>query len=264
MFVVKDPLSTNFQTNVFKAGRTNSSWINVLPKCVLLLDKCVLFGLMHLVTQLRLVFVEGYSCKNWRRESCVIYSILFCSLLLCSILLCLSVSLLFMFKEEDHEDDEKKDESYFLFFSPKRWFVILAFHVPYEPLLLFPSRFLIRTCFYPLRCSVSPFLPLRFAEDMNVMDVPLLPQCIIIFNVPVCQRRITLQKVVITLNPTPPRNVNSLSNSYFERNIYNFYFVVLNLINSIKPALRLISQNVVFKYPCMLQRSWLLLKIDWP
>ena len=161
MFVVKDPLSTNFQTNVFKAGRTNSSWINVLPKCVLLLDKCVLFGLMHLVTQLRLVLVEGYSYQNWRRESCVIYSILFCSLLLCSILLCLSVSLLFMFKEEEHEEDEKKDESYFLFFSPKRWFVILAFHVPHKRLLLFPSRFLIRTCFYPLRCWVSPFLPFK-------------------------------------------------------------------------------------------------------
>ena len=127
MFVVKDPLSTNFQTNVFKAGRTNSSWINVLPKCVLLLDKCVLFGLMHLVTQLRLVLVEGYSCKNWRRESCVIYSILFCSLLLCSILLCLSVSLLFMFKKEDHEDDEKKG-----------W-VILS--------LLFSKKVVCNTCF---------------------------------------------------------------------------------------------------------------------
>ena len=159
MFVVKDPLSTHFETNVFKAGRTNSSWINVLPKCVFLLDKCVLFGLMHLVTRRSLVCAEGYSYKNWRRESCVIYSILFCSLLLCSILLGLSVSLLFMFKEEDHEQDEKKDESYFLFFFSKKVVCNTCLSCSYKRLFQFPSRFLIRTCFYPLRCWVSSFLP---------------------------------------------------------------------------------------------------------
>ena len=75
--------------------------------------------------------------------------------------------------------------------------------------------FLTNSCFYsPLDFSLEhvfiPFdveyrhsFPFRFAEDMNVMDVPLLPQCIIMFNVPVCQRRITLQKVVITSSPTP-------------------------------------------------------------
>ena len=103
-----------------------------------------------------------------------------------------------------------------------------------------PLDFSLEHVFIPFDVEYLHSFPLRFAEDMNVMDVPLLPQCIIIFNVPVCQRRITLQKVVITLNPTPPRNVNSLSNSYFDRNIYIFYFVVL--------------QNVIFGYPCMLQR----------
>ena len=161
MFVVKDPLSTHFRTNVFEAGRTNSSWINVLPKCVFLLDKCVLFALMHLVVRRRLGCVEGYSLLDLKKRIMrnLFHSLLFP--LLCSILLGLSVSLLFMFKEKDHEEDGKKDESYFLFFSPKRWFVILAFHVPHKRLLLFPSRFLIRTCFYPLRCWVSSFLPFQ-------------------------------------------------------------------------------------------------------
>ena len=119
MFVVKDPLSTNFQTNVFKAGRTNSSWINVLPKCVFLLDKCVLFALMHLVVRRRLGCVEGYSYKNLRRASCVIYSILFCSLFYVQFFFFLSASLLFMFKEEDHVEDGKRMSHTFSSFLQK-------------------------------------------------------------------------------------------------------------------------------------------------
>ena len=104
----------------------------------------------------------------------------------------------------------KKDESYFLFFFfKKRWFVILAFHVPYNVYFCSPLDFSLEHVFIPFDVEYRHSFPFRFAEDMNVMDVPLLPQCIIMFNVPVCQRRITLQKVVITSSPTPSRNVNN-------------------------------------------------------
>ena len=161
MFVVKDPLSTHFRTNVFEAGRTNSSWINVLPKCVFLLDKCVLFALMHLVVRRCLGCVEGYSYKNLRRTSCVIYSILFCSLFYVQFFLACLYRFYSCSKRKNTKKTKKRMSHTFSSFSPKRWFVILAFHVPHKRLLLFPSRFLIRTCFYPLRCWVSSFLPFQ-------------------------------------------------------------------------------------------------------
>ena len=115
--------------------------------------------------------------------------------LLCSILLFLSVSLLFMFKEKDHEEDGKKDESYFLFFFfKKRWFVILASHVPYSVYFCSPLDFSLEHVFIPFDVEYRHSFPLRFTEDTNVMDILLLPQCIIMFHVPVCQRRITLEE----------------------------------------------------------------------